>query len=342
MADSEPPGDEPGSSSSCGVNGDAETEEKSAEASLVPRESGYSYAHFVERFKHPSAQAVVNEIRDFVNDFPANLSRLAASRRIQGFLKQLTPKLLQADAFSSEDGEVAGEGLEKFVVLKLYKLLFRHDPADIREDERAEQLLREARSKAKTSPMQEVVAKFTSKQREAFEAAAAELRKVEQYRAPRDKLSCFANAIRLSENLLVERVFTADANGSHWITLLAALILKASPSNLYSNLEFTTSFRSRMTPEERKSLADFASAFVLLCGSSQRLTSLELNDGRDGDKASPALPVWLMDAGVTFNFEDRNAEDLLFGEVEELLDEYHKMISALRDLNGGRLKTFDT
>ena len=35
------------------------------------------------------------------------------------------------------------------------RLLFRHDPADIREDERAEQLLREARSKAKTSPMQE-------------------------------------------------------------------------------------------------------------------------------------------------------------------------------------------
>ena len=34
-----------------------------------------------------------------------------------------------------------------------------------------------------------------------------------------------------------------------------------------------------------------------------------------GDKASPALPLWLMDAGVTFDFEDRNAEDLLFGEV---------------------------
>ena len=46
-------------------------------------------------------QAVVNEIRDFVNDFPANLSRLAASRRIQGFLKQLTPKLLQAPAAHS-------------------------------------------------------------------------------------------------------------------------------------------------------------------------------------------------------------------------------------------------
>ena len=49
----------------------------------------------------PLRQAVVNEIRDFVNDFPANLSRLAASRRIQGFLKQLTPKLLQAPAAHS-------------------------------------------------------------------------------------------------------------------------------------------------------------------------------------------------------------------------------------------------
>ena len=60
------------------------------------------------------------------------------------------------------------------------------------------------------------------------------------------------------------------------------------------------------------------------------------------------------DAGVTFNFEGREAEDLLFGEVEELLDEqlegllgllgsilrYQKMIRALRDLQGP--KTFTT
>lgn len=43
------------------------------------------------------------------------------------------------------------------------------------------------------------------------------------------------------------------------------------------------------------------------------------------EKAENSLPLWLMDAGVTFTFEDRTAEDLLFGEVEALLDEYHKM-----------------
>lgn len=45
-------------------------------------------------------EVVVNEIRDFVNAFPANLSRLEAARRIHQFLAQVTPKLLQVQAFS--------------------------------------------------------------------------------------------------------------------------------------------------------------------------------------------------------------------------------------------------
>ena len=69
----------------------------------------YSYSHFVERFKHPSAQAVVNEIRDFVNEFPANLTRLQAARRIHHFLGQVTPKLLQVGRVGN------GAWVEKFV-----------------------------------------------------------------------------------------------------------------------------------------------------------------------------------------------------------------------------------
>ena len=70
-----------------------------------------------------------------------------------------------------------------------------------------------------------------------------------------DKLSCFTNAIGLLENLVVEDVFQGNnvesTNESTWSKLLTALILKASPPNLYSNLEFTTSFRQpRMTPQD--------------------------------------------------------------------------------------------
>ena len=41
-------------------------------------------------------------------------------------------------------------------------------------------------AKKSLAAIAQVVAKFTPKQQEAFEAAAAELKKVEQFRAPRD------------------------------------------------------------------------------------------------------------------------------------------------------------
>ena len=311
------------------------------EASTLPvADGGYTYPQFVERFKDASAQPVVNEVRDFVNEFPANLTRLQAARRIHAFLAEVTPKLLAAQAFragGSNASEIANEGLEKFVVLKLYKLLYRHDPADIREDERVEQAIRAGSAKG-ASAIQAAVSKFDAKQMEIFDAAALELQRVEQYRAPRDKLSCFVNAVRLVESIVVERVFRQKGDApqqSNWEQLLVALILKAGPPNLYSNLEFTAAFRdpSRMSPDERKALGDLAAAFLeAIGGSSRRLTSSELtgNSAQCGDN----VPLWLMDAGVTFNFSDRAADDLSLGEVDELLDEYQKMIRAIRDLIG--------
>ncbi|CAK9080667.1 unnamed protein product [Durusdinium trenchii] len=295
---------------------------------------GYSHAHFLELLKHPSAQCVVNDIRDFVNEFPANLTRVQAARRIHHFLPEVTLKLLSCEAFQHAEQQMASEGLEKFVVLKLFKLLFRHDPADVREDERAEKALSEAAGET-AAPLLQQVSKLSSKQQETFDQAAGELKKVEHFRAPRDKLSCFANAICLLENVVEERVFlgSGDAAESSWINLLAALILKASPPNLYSNLEFTISFRhpSRLSDHERKCLSDLSSAFRLLCGA------------RMSEQVA-GQPLWLMDAGVSFAFLGRQPEELLFGEVEELVDEYQKMIRALRDLTQDQhgKRTFDT
>ena len=296
--------------------------------------SSYSYPQFVERFKDASAQEVVNEVRDFVNQFPANLTRLQAARRIHTFLAEVTPNLLKANAFRNggNASELANEGLEKFVVLKLYKLLYRHDPADIREDERVEQALRVGAAKG-AAAIQATLSKLDAKQIEVFDAAAQELQKVEQYRAPRDKLSCFVNAIRL-----VESIGTLKGGGqqSSWEQLLVTLILKASAPNLYSNLEFTAAFRhpSRISPDERKALGDLASAFLTaIGGSSRRLASAELAGNAKGQSGDD-MPLWLMDAGVTFNFSDRSPDALSIGEVDELLDEYQKMIRAIRDLIG--------
>jgi len=78
---------------------------------------------------------VVDKVREFLNQFPPSLSRPQAARRIHDFLATPVPTLAAAKVFAEADGDggdatfIAAEGLEKFLVLKLFKLLFRHAPA---------------------------------------------------------------------------------------------------------------------------------------------------------------------------------------------------------------------
>lgn len=326
----------------------------SAASSSMPLDTGYSYQQFLERLKHHSAQVVVNDIRDLVNQFPANLTRPQAAKRIHSFLSQVTPRLLAVEAFSSPDladtaQELAGEGLEKFVLLKLYKLLFRHSPSDLREDDRVDTVIETSRSagaKSQHASLLNAMAQLEQTHRGVFSAAASELHKVDQYRAPRDKLNCFVNAFCLLEGIVVERVKDGNhgSNSAFLQTLVAAMIVESAPPNLYSNIEFAAVFRypGRRKRDEQKCLAEIASAINLVVGGGLQFAP-ELQDAKEGlpsttmDLTSSAvaaedLPLWLVDAGVTFHFENKSVDELLLGELDELLDEYQNMSRALHEL----------
>lgn len=342
-----------------------------------------TYSQFLERLRQPLAQAVVAEVKLFVSHFPAELSRPQGARRIHGFLSDVTPHLLATGAFvdlpAEEVQEVALEGLEKFVVLKLHKLLFRHAPSDLREDERIAEKLREAAPLALPPPLCE-----SEEWRARFSLAAAELQQLDRYRAPRDKAICIVNAHRYLETIVAEAVIRGraaqadakaaaqaatdaevalaaegscgDEDGELLRCALVALLVEAAPPNLYSNLEFTAAFRHpsvASAEEERRCLRHLLDALtVLVSPRPSSTTSLPLVVARRSTSFSEAmaaaaaaaeaaggaapeevLPLWLKDAGVGFHFEPRSPEDLLVGEVDELLDEYHRMLRALRELS---------
>lgn len=309
-----------------------------------------SYPQFLEKLKQPSAQAVVGDVRDFVGQFPANLSRPQAARRIHSFLSNAVPKLFGTSAFADDTCEEAKqsalEGLEKFVVLKLYKLLFRHAPADLREDEHVESCIRQA-------DIDVFLPEVSPEAKQDFDAAAIELQKVEQYRSPRDKVVCLLNAHRMIAGAADEAYRksqngsgTAEGRGALLRDLLAALIIQASPPNLFSNVEFTIAFRhpSHLSAEERRCIQDFNEALKLVTDGREqqrrKRASTEVSAASSNEAGVSAAPTlkhrspWLEDAGVTFHFEDRSVDDLLVGETDELLDEYHRMVRALRELSG--------
>lgn len=311
------------------------------------------YTQFLDRLKQPSTQTVVNDVKVFVNDFPSHLTRPQAARKIHTFITEAVPKLLATPAFEDEgssEEEQALEGLERFIILKLYKLLFRHAPADLREDDSVDNCIRKASSSAEVPAM-------SAQSSQMFDAACQELQKVEQYRAPRDKVVCLLNAYRAVEGIVDEAALAAVVAGSRGTRsgqlrdLLTALLVRAAPPNMFSNVEFAGAFRhpKLVTPEEKQCLTDWSQAIAFLTDEKPPPPRMREHDEEASSDTSaeavgegggpfqggrPARPAWLVDAGITFHFEDRAADELLVGETEELLDEYHRMVRALRELSG--------
>merc|ERR1719277_2435208 len=114
----------------------------------------------------------------------------------------------------------------------------------------------------------------------------------------------------------------AEDDESDLVRVLTLVVGEARPPNLYSNLQFARAFRhpARLMEEERRCFQAFHEALAKVIGGTANAVTAD-------------LPMWLTSAGVTFRFEGRVAEELLVGEVDELLDEYRRILQALRDLS---------
>merc|ERR1712039_371393 len=105
---------------------------------------------------------------------------------------------------------------------------------------------------------------------------------------------------------------------------LVALILTSDVEHPFSNFDFTNAFLypARLTPEERSCLNDFSAALCSVIGDAPALLSRGHGVGNSAHRFATGwsapraqinctndggLPAWLVDAGVTFHFEEHRA-----------------------------------
>ena len=69
-----------------------------------------------------------------------------------------------------------------------------------------------------------------------------EIRKVNAYRAPRDKIICILNCCKVIFGLL--RHATQDESADHFIPLIIYIVLQANVPDLISNLQYIQRFRN--------------------------------------------------------------------------------------------------
>lgn len=145
---------------------------------------------------------------------------------------------------SSDDLEQAFEGLEKYLMSKLWKLTFATTAEDRDRDDRCARLLG-----ALSFVSLDTLTGTTGAAPDAALVGAAgdELLKADRYKAPRDKLVCLVNVKRAVEAVIQDVVGRgrADLGGGAdaFFPVLLLVVIRARPARLVSTVEFLKRFR---------------------------------------------------------------------------------------------------
>ncbi|KAL3641792.1 Vacuolar protein sorting-associated protein 9A [Castilleja foliolosa] len=204
---------------------------------------------FLERMRHPSAAEFVKGIKSFIvsflNDAPDAERDSAALQEFLGNMEAAFRAHPLWTGSSEEELESAGEGLEKYVMTKLFSRTF----ASIAEDVKADEQLHE-----KMALIQQFIKpenldiKPTYQNEASWLLAQKELQKINMYKAPRDKLVCILNCCKVINNLLLNA--SAASNEDHpgadeFLPVLIYVTIKANPPQLHSNLAYIQRFRKQ-------------------------------------------------------------------------------------------------
>ncbi|KAL9229097.1 hypothetical protein vseg_004607 [Gypsophila vaccaria] len=271
-----------------------------------------TWQDFLERMRHPSAAEFVKAIKSFIvssSNNPPDPEK--DSTAVQQFLSNMEAAFRAHPLWagcSEEELESAGEGLEKYVMTKLYNRVFASVPDDVAADE---QLFEKAALVQQFIRPENLDIKTTFQNESSWLLAQKELQKINMHKAPREKLACILNCCKVITNLLHNAAVTANENppgADEFLPVLIYVTLKANPPQLHSNLQYIQRYRShsRMVSETAYYFTNILSAVSFISNiDAQALSMDQMEFERNIESAQAIL------SGLTSDFENStNAENL--------------------------------
>lgn len=255
------------------------------------------YARFREMLKHPSAQPVTLRLQNFVQKFPSGLPKKEAASKIHLFLKTtqdwMLSEIVVFAADSDETGKTdAAEGLEKFLLSRLHHMIFGVDESDVQQDAELHQRI------SSLSWVSFEHLGVPAIDPSLLNLAIKELRSVDDYKSPHDKLVCILNASRVINDVLKLALEDSGARGrplsaDDFLPILIFSVLRANPTRLVSNVEFVAEFRhpSRLNGEDAYFFTTLQSAVAFVSEISPKVleVSQEEFDRRCAAAAEPKI-----------------------------------------------------
>lgn len=209
------------------------------------------YTMFREMLKHPSASMVKSRLLDFIKRFPAGLESHGAARQVHRFVDSIQVWMLSEGSIIVDVDEQGvnnlKEGLEKYVIHRLHPKICLKDGEQSVEDKQMQKHI---------SGLSWVTFKnlgIPPIKPELLSLAIREMQRIDEYKAPRDKLVCILNACRVIDEVfkltMAEEVDTGaggpvrQLSADDFLPILIYTVIKANPQRLPSNLAFVETFR---------------------------------------------------------------------------------------------------
>lgn len=323
---------------------------------------------FLDRMRNPASLDLVRSIKSFIVSF----SFYAANpendgKKVQEFYTTMEDAIrdhpLWAGA-TDQEVDCAMEGLEKYVMTKLFSRTFSSTPEDVKIDLETSQKIHLLQTFLKPEHLD---IPTVLRNEASWLLAEKELQKINAFKAPREKLLCVMNCCKVINNLLLNASMSENhvlAGADDFLPVLIYVMIKANPPQLHSNLKFIQLYRrqTKLVSEAAYYLTNLVSAktFIFeLNAKSLSIDEIEFEESMQAARttnketekeATPTLEERTTSQGQTdpgpsarshdketsgasnYPYMDKEAGDLTIGDVERLLSVYKQVVTKYTGL----------
>ncbi|KAJ6855299.1 hypothetical protein NC651_040078 [Populus alba x Populus x berolinensis] len=201
--------------------------------------SSIMFYDFLDKMRNPASLNLVKSIKSFIVSFQfSSPNPENDSKRVQEFFSTMEAAIMEHPLWAGatdDEFDCSMEGLEKYIMTKLFSRTFAISPEDVKIDQEISEKIHLLQSFLRPEHLD--IPPFLQNEA-SWLLAEKELQKINAFRAPREKLHCIMSCCRIINNLLLN----ASMSENH-VLGGADDFLPANPPQLHSNLKYIQLYR---------------------------------------------------------------------------------------------------
>ncbi|KAI8334714.1 hypothetical protein BC941DRAFT_515460 [Chlamydoabsidia padenii] len=209
-----------------------------------PVDVPFDFNKFLWQMRRRQANPITKYFKSFLQAFDRRPWAVNEQIKIiQDFLDFIYVKMHECEVWkysNEQEFENAKEGMEKLVMNRLYHATFTPSTTD---DKERDEILQQKISIFRWIREKHLDITETEHNESFMTFAESELLKINNYKAPRDKLICILNCCKVIFGLM-KHVDDGEGGADKFLPLLIYVVIRANPPRLVSNVQYISRFRN--------------------------------------------------------------------------------------------------